>query len=319
VERTRPVRLLRQSLIALLSLGATAGLAARQPGAFAGAAEIPLIDTHSQVSESVDLTKVIELMDRGGVRRTILSTQGRMRPTELVAFASKHPGRIIPAVSPRSKRRGFDEPAFLERQVKMGGFGAIAEVLIYHAQKGDRAPLVTADLDSPQVEVPLALARRERWPFILHIEFGAAGPRREELMRALETMVARYPEHPFVLIHMAQLDPSAVRSLIEAHGNLSFITSHANPIHGARSRGQQPWTNMFRVFGAGLSADWRALIVEHPTRFLLGLDNNSPEDWGEYYLSQLALWRKALAELPRGVAHALAHGNAERLWRLPPL
>jgi hypothetical protein len=29
-------------------------------------------------------------------------------------------------------------------------------------------------------------------------------------------------------------------------------------------------------------------------------------------------WRKAMADLPDDVAHAIAHGNAERLWRIKP-
>jgi len=34
-------------------------------------------------------------------------------------------------------------------------------------------------------------------------------------------------------------------------------------------------------------------------------------------MDQAALWRQALSDLTPEVAHALAHGNAERLWNLP--
>jgi predicted TIM-barrel fold metal-dependent hydrolase len=317
VTPPRSARLLRNIVVALLSLGGSACETIRPPATFPGAADLPLIDAHSQVNESVDLTQVIALMDRAGVQRTFLSTNGRMRPAELVAFASRYPGRIIPAVSPRIKQRGFEEPAFLERQVRTGGFGAIAEVLIYHAQKGNRVPLLTTDLDGPQVAIALGYAQQERWPLTLHIEFGAAGPRRETLMRQLESLLTQHPDQPFVLIHMGQLDPSSARSLIAAHGNVYFITSHANPIFTAkRGEGHQPWTSMFRTFGTSLSADWRELVVTRPDRFILGFDNVYPEDWGDFYLSQVRLWRGALSELPPHVAHAVAHGNAERLWRL---
>ncbi len=319
LRRGRRARLLLSGILALLPVVGTACGAVRPPATVSEVADIPLIDAHSQVSEAVDPAQVIALMDRAGVQRTILSTNGRMRPGELVAFASRYPGRIIPAVSPRIKQRGFEEPWFLERQIRMGGFGAIAEVLIYHAQKGNRVPLITTDLDGPQVATALGYARRERWPLILHIEFGAAGRQREVLMRQVGTLLAQYPEQPFALIHMAQLDPSHARSLIATHGNVYFIASHANPIFAARGKGREPWTSMFSPFGSGLSADWRELIVEHPDRFILGFDNVYPEDWGEFYLSQVALWRSALAALPPAVAHAMAHGNAERLWRLPPL
>ena len=35
-------------------------------------------------------------------------------------------------------------------------------------------------------------------------------------------------------------------------------------------------------------------------------------------MQQVDLWRKALGKLPDEVAHAVAHGNAERLWKLAP-
>lgn len=60
-------------------------------------------------------------------------------------------------------------------------------------------------------------------------------------------------------------------------------------------------------------------MIEHPGRFVLGLDNVFAEHWGRLYVAQVALWREALAELPDDAAHAIAHGNAERLWKLEPL
>ena len=70
--------------------------------------------------------------------------------------------------------------------------------------------------------------------------------------------------------------------------------------------------------GKRLLADWKKLMIEHPDRFILGFDNVWPEHWSQYYLDQIKLWREAIKELPLEVAHAFAHGNAERLWRLPP-
>ena len=62
----------------------------------------PLIDAHSQVDQYVDLARVIQLMNQGGVAYTILSTRGTVTPAELVSFADNHPGRIIPAVRTKS-------------------------------------------------------------------------------------------------------------------------------------------------------------------------------------------------------------------------
>jgi hypothetical protein len=65
------------------------------------------------------------------------------------------------------------------------------------------------------------------------------------------------------------------------HANLHFMASHANLFITANS--SQHW-------------------VDH---------------WGDKYVGQAALWRKALAELPAEVASKVAHENAERLWKLP--
>ncbi len=67
-----------------------------------------------------------------------------------------------------------------------------------------------------------------------------------------------------------------------------------------------------------LTPAWKDLMTQNPDRFILAFDNVWPDHWGTYYLRQIALWRKALAARPHEAAHAIAHGNAERLWRLPP-
>jgi predicted TIM-barrel fold metal-dependent hydrolase len=140
-------------------------------------------------------------------------------------------------------------------------------------------------------------------------------------MTKFEALLAKNPEHPFVLIHMGQLDLLDVRRLIEAYENLYFITSHSTSIQASPiavvNKSDDPRTNMFD--GDYLSPTWKYLMIEHPERFILGFDNVWPEHWGQYYLDQIELWRGAIKELPPEVAHALAHGNAERLWHLPPL
>lgn len=282
------------------------------------AAEIPMIDAHSQTDHLVDLERVITLMDRAGVRRTILSARGRLKGRDLLDFAARHPGRITPAVRTKSLRYVENHPKYyqgLEKQLRAPGFGALAEVILWHARKGKRAPQWIVALDAPQVKAALDAALKRRWPFIAHIEFAAAGTQRSEYMGKLEALLRAHPRHPFPLIHMGQLPVGEARRLIGAHPNVYFLTSHANPVTVSKSR--QPWVNLFR--GERLSPEFRDLMVRHRTRFVLAFDNVFAEHWGEYYLKQAALWRRALAALPPAVAHAVAHGNAERLWKLPPV
>jgi predicted TIM-barrel fold metal-dependent hydrolase len=236
----------------------------------------------------------------------------------LVSLASRHLGRIVPSVRTKgSVYEENDEKYYkkLQQQVKMPEFGAIAEVLMYHAQKGQRAPEVAVYPDDERVQAALTAALAKDWPFVVHIEFAAAGPLKDEFMAQLEAMLSQNRGHPFVLIHIGQLEQSSVRRLSEAHGNVFFITSHSNPIVVQRSK--QPWVDMFD--GDVLSVEWKEVILDYPDRFILGIDNVWAEHWGQSYLDQVALWRKAMEELPLEVAHAFFHGNAERLWKLSPV
>ncbi len=117
---------------------------------------------------------------------------------------------------------------------------------------------------------------------------------------------------------MGQLEYGEVRKLIGKNKNIFFLTSHSNPIAVREARGWKPWVDMFE--GNALAPEWQKLLIDHPDRFVFALDNV----WGDkhwessLYDGQMALWRQALSNLPQDVAHAIAHGNAERLWELPP-
>jgi hypothetical protein len=101
--------------------------------------ELYFIDAHSQVDHKVvPLNKVISLMKQGGVSQTLLSARGKLKGNALRAFASQYPEYITPAV--RTKGRPYETGSakyyeLLEAQVASRGFSAMAEVLLYHAQK----------------------------------------------------------------------------------------------------------------------------------------------------------------------------------------
>lgn len=276
------------------------------------------IDAHSQVDQTIDLDTVISLMNQAGVQTTILSAVAARSSRDIVIFARQHPDRIIPAV--RMKRRAFNDNdaeyfADLKAEVDSGQFRAMSEVMMYHAQKGGRAPEIVVYPDDDRVQAALRYAVAQNWPFIAHIEFASPSIRdRSRFMRQFEAMLDTYPGHPFALAHLGQLSTGDIRRLIVAHGNLYFLTSRSNPV--AAHEGRQPWVNMFR--GPVLAPEWRELAIRYPDRFVLSFDNVRPEMWGAFYLAEARVWRRALSELPGPVAQAIAHGNAERLWKIPP-
>lgn len=283
------------------------------------AAELYFIDAHSQVDEDVsDLDLIIRRMDAAGVYRTILAARSGRKPGEVADFGTRHPQRIVPSV--RTKSDAFDKnPAkwrkSVQAQLNSGRFRGMAEILLFHAKKGNKAPEVRAYPDDDRVKFVLAAAVERGWPFVAHIEFASLSPpERERFMAGLETLLRAYPELHFLLNHMGQLQPPEVARLIRSHANFHLLTAHTTSAITRHSR--EPWTRMFE--GERLAPAWKALMLTHPDRFVFALDNVWYQHWDAFYLEQVNQWRQALADVPPSVAHAVAHGNAERLWRLDP-
>lgn len=282
---------------------------------------LPIIDAHSQFDENTPVARVIEYAARAGVTQVLLSARGRVTTAQVLDLTSTHPACIVPSV--RTKGRAFDEnrPGYytlLDEQFKEPAFKAMSEIILVHAPKGKLAPEVNVAANTPQVKEAIQRAIAKGWPVVLHYEFrwltSAYGTSaRAKRMTELKSLVSQHPQQLFALIHMAQLDASDAADLLAAHANLMFLTSHANTLAVNESR--QPWTNMFA--DGELAPEWRALVLRHPDRFVLAFDNVWPEHWSEKYVQQVELWRNALGKLPVEVAHAVAHSNAERLWKLP--
>jgi hypothetical protein len=171
---------------------------------------------------------------------------------------------------------------------------------------------------APQVQAVLKMALDRNWPFVAHYEFRSLDKQRYAArMQELKDLLRAHPAHPVVLIHMGQLRADEAAALMAEFGNIHFMTSHANPVFAAVGGGYG-WTVLFE--GRKIAPAWKKLFVAHPDRFILAFDNVLQRHWQQqYYLAQARLWRDALADLPPEVAHAVAHRNAERLWRLPPL
>lgn len=277
------------------------------------------VDAHSQMDHNVDEERVISLMDRGGVYRALISAHLRRDWSDVSTFAKKSAERVVAAVQIKGRgyQRGPSASYFsrLASQVADDAFKAMAEVLVFHDSAGGKYQFIKVDFDDTQVRAAFNEAKRRAWPFIIHVEFAALS---EEEKRSYLGKLARFlrnnPDHPFVMIHMGQLEEPDVRPLLDAHGNLHFMTSHADPFYQG---GGKPFINMFD--GESLKSEWRRLMIERPDRFVFALDNVFSKFWMPgLYLGKMELWWKGLSGLPDTVAHAIAHGNAERLWKLTP-
>lgn len=278
--------------------------------------ELYFVDAHSQFDTDVNTELILKRMKQGGVNKTILASRRHRKPREAAELAEEYPDRIVASI--RTKGRHYSEGTRkfykkLRKQVNSGRFSAMAELLIFHAQKGDKADEVRISLDDKRVLTALDYAIENEWPFVLHFEFASLhGSEHEEYMSALKELLSSKPEHPFALIHMGQLPHEDVAALIKAHKNVYFITSHADPVTAADSK--QPWINMMDK--EKFKPEWKKLMEQNPNRFIFALDNVWGWQWQDTYMKHIKVWRSALSELPADVANAVAHGNAERLWKL---
>lgn len=283
---------------------------------------LPIIDAHSQFDDGTPAVRVVEAAARAGISRVLLSARREVTPSDVTALAARYPDCVVASARVKGSAYAANGNGYyrmLDEQLANPAFRAMSEILVVHARKGRKAAEVILGADAPQVQAALRRAMAKSWPVVLHYELRwldarRGGAARAERIAEIEALLAANPQHPFALIHMAQLDAAEAARLLAGHGNLFFLTSHANPIAVGQSR--QPWSDLFA--GDSLAPEWKTLVLRHPDRFVLAFDNVWYEDWSDLYAAQAALWRKALGELPAEVAHAVAHGNAERLWRLTP-
>jgi hypothetical protein len=296
------------------------------------------VDAHSQVDEHVtDLSLITRRMFKSGVKQTILAPRGTRIHRDILDFtAANVSGLIIPAIRTKGQAYINNDPQYyenLQQHVTSNCFDALGEVLLYHAQKRNQQGQVIAGEvlvypTDPQVKAAFRAAKSQGWPFVVHIEYAAVMSRilretraskRNKFIRFKKELEelwlwSRREKHPTVLIHMAQMDEVMVQELLANNENICFMTSCCNPIQGAESN--QPWTQMFDEETLMLKPEWKELITAYPKRFVFAIDNVWRYHWDVQYKYVVKLWRDALHELPSNISHALAHGNAERMWRL---
>lgn len=291
---------------------------------------LPIIDAHSQFDQNVPNEQILAVIERAGVSRVLLSSRrGESVESRALELARERPNLISVLVASkwdRYERANRFVPSFVQR-AKNPAFAGMAEMLVTHAPH-DHPQLKYAglqmELDAPQIKAGIRVARQRSWPLILHLEFVDMGDdAARQYLADLEKLLQENRDLTVGLIHMGQLNQPKAAALLAAHANLFLLTSHADNITAAKLREREPgtkaqtgWINMFS--GPALRPEWKELMIRYPDRFVLAFDNVFPNHWSEQYTRRVAAWRNALSDLPPEVAHKIAHGNAERLWKLPP-
>lgn len=273
----------------------TAHLAALVLGASAVAADaqdkLPLFDCHIHYSfdavEAYPPEAALELLDRAGIRRAVVSSTPNEGTLQLYARA---PERFVPFLRPYRKTRDaasfgaerqswYRDPqtlAFLETELARGRYRGIGE---FHVNGNE--------IDTPVMRSVTDIAVQRGLWVMAHSDAAA-----------IERLFAFNPKVKVIWAHTGMNEkPAEVRRLVDKYPALIGELSHRAGI----------------TEGNALSAQWRELFTRYPQRFVYGSDTWVTPRWPE--LPALADSARAwLAELPREVAEAIAFRNAERLF-----
>jgi len=250
----------------------------------AGAAELPIFDAHIHYSHdawaSVPPAEAIALLRRAGVKWALVSSSDDDGTQKLLSEA---PDLIVPALRPYRRRGDLstwtrDETvlAYVEERLGKHTYAAIGEFHVYGAD---------ADLPVPRRIVQLA----KQHGLVLHAHSDAD---------AVERLFRQDPGARVLWAHAGFEGPERVREMLRKYPNLWADLA----------------TRSDHAPGGKLAPEWRALILDLPTRLMVGTDTYVPERW--YYIPEHAAWSRGwLADLSTDIAERVAWRNGEALFQ----
>ena len=265
--------------------GAALALAISAWAAPGGAAErLPIFDTHVHYSRndwaSYPPARILEILSAAGVPRALVSSTPDDGTLRLHQAA---PGRVVPILRPYRNR------------ADMGEWFASDAVMDYVAERLDRGLHKgvgefhlwgAAEAGTPQMRrlAALAVARG----LILHVHTGAPP------IRALYEIE---PDLKILWAHAGMgAPPDVVGKLLDRYPNLRTELSYRVVDIAPEGR---------------LDPAWRALLLRHSDRFMIGTDTFVTPRWA-VYRDLVDAHRAWLAQLPPEAARAIAYGNAVR-------
>jgi Amidohydrolase len=264
----------------LIALGTLLGCAVPAP-----AADAPLADAHIHYSAPdwsvYTPDQVVAILDKAGIRRALVSSTPDDGTLKLY---DRDPKRVVPMLRPYRTRDDrstwWRDPSiipYLEQRLTRGIHKGIGEFHIHGAN--NRNPV---------------------------------------LQRITEMAVQRD------LYLQAHSDDAAVIELFAIEPSSKIIWAHAGMSSGAAAVGAlmdkhaNLWADLSYRYGdvapgGTLDPAWRALLIRHADRFMLGSDTWTTSRW-EQVVGMAAEARRFLQQLPPEVADKLAYKNFDRLF-----
>ena len=294
------------------------------------------IDAHSQVGKLISSEQVSMIINKNDVDLTLLSLRGKsgtvtqkyktiqnltlnkiryLIPTKLKGFSRKNQNPDIPIKFIKNLKKEA-----INNNINYVGFG---EIIVQHAPH-NHAKLkyegINNDLNSNRILRAIDIVLSDNKPVILHVELNDYEEDSKKILNQLVDLSKKYPNDNFLLMHMAQIEFSEAKFIIDKTNNIHFITSHADnerekQMKRKPGRGQMGWINLFDK-NDNFQKKWLNLMNENPKRFVLALDNVWDGHWLRGYKERIYMWRKALASLNSDSALLIACGNANTYYKI---
>jgi len=245
----------------------------------------PLFDTHLHYSkadaEKYSPADIIKLLDRNNIAYAAVTGMPSSHAVDLYSFA---PGRIILLLGiykeHNDKSHWSDDesiPSLIETELKRGIWRGIGEIHIFSRNR-----------NSPVFKRVIEIATEHDLPLLIHAD-PAVIDRVFSLSPKLKVIWAHAGKYPY---------PELVSDYLEQYDSLSVDLSMRDA----------------RIAPSGeLDDDWYELIVNHPDRFLLGVDTYSSSRWDDFD-SAVHTIRRWLSQLPEDVRVKLAYENAAAIY-----
>ncbi|KTG16337.1 MULTISPECIES: TatD family hydrolase [unclassified Guyparkeria] len=267
------------TLLAALLLSAPAG------------AQTSLFDAHlhynAEQREAIAPGKILDILESNGIEHAVITSTPPKNAHELAQLA---PGRIVPFLgvyrTRADKERWMHQPELPERVtgwLEDGNYRGIGELHIFGR-----------DRNSPVLERLVRIAAERELVLMIHGD-----------LAIIDRIFAIEPQSQVLWAHLgADPDPTILRAALARHPHNLFIDTSVRDERFLDQNGQ-------------LRPEWRALFLDHPNRFVVGVDTYSLPRWRRFG-EVAATIRRWLNQLPPSVARRIGRENARELL-LDPL
>ncbi|MBI4637253.1 MAG: amidohydrolase family protein [Candidatus Rokubacteria bacterium] len=258
----------------------------------------PLIDAHAHLPNGTAIDGYVEAMKRHNVTKVVLLGVGGVQkedPAWIAAARRKHPDRVVAGL-PLPDPTGAGAAERLDAALARDGARVIGEV---HVRQVSRK--IERDLADAALAPVLELSAKRGVPIVIHQELD------DRAAAGLEAALAAHRNAIIVLAHAGSATPARLEGLLKRNPNLRVDLSG---MHFQR-------TPRLASEDGPLDPAFKALIVKHADRFLMGIDVWAARLFEPAMLDRLMRWtRRLLGELPPDVAERVAWKNAAGLFRL---